>query len=113
MIDSSIVATSLYTIGTELDTLASVNWVALAYTLAYLGCAVAFARASDVVGRRNAFVAAYVLFFAFSLACGFAQNLRQLIAFRSLQGIGGSGKSTYRLSGDTNTNHGKASTLLP
>lgn len=93
MIDSSIVATSLYTIGTDLDSLFSINWVALAYTLAYLGCAVAFARASDVVGRRDAFIAAYVLFFAFSLACGFAKNLTRLIAFRSLQGLGGSGKS--------------------
>lgn len=92
MIDSSIVATSLYTIGTDLDSLSSINWVALAYTLAYLGCAVAFARASDVVGRRDAFIAAYILFFAFSLACGFAKNLTQLIAFRSLQGLGGSGK---------------------
>ncbi|PHH60824.1 hypothetical protein CDD81_1121 [Ophiocordyceps australis] len=91
MIDSSIVATSLYTIGAELHASESVNWVALAYTLAYLGCAVTFARLSDVIGRRNTFVTAYVVFFAFSLACGFAQNLGQLITFRALQGIGGSG----------------------
>ncbi|PHH85924.1 hypothetical protein CDD83_10985 [Cordyceps sp. RAO-2017] len=91
LIDSSIVATSLYTIGADLGTVDSVNWVALAYTLAYLGCAVTFASFSDVVGRRNAFVIAYVIFFAFSLACGFARDLPQLIAFRALQGIGGSG----------------------
>ncbi|KAF7542778.1 hypothetical protein G7Z17_g11284 [Cylindrodendrum hubeiense] len=91
MIDTSIVATSLYTIGLEFDALETVNWVALAYTLAYLGCAVVFARISDIVGRRDAFIAAYVLFFAFSLACGFSQSLNQLIAFRVLQGVGGSG----------------------
>ncbi|KAF4507046.1 hypothetical protein G6O67_005722 [Ophiocordyceps sinensis] len=91
MIDSTIVATSLYSIGAEFDTVDSVNWVALAYTLAYLGCAVTFASFSDVIGRRNAFVVAYVIFFCFSLACGFAQNLPQLIAFRAFQGIGGSG----------------------
>lgn len=91
MIDTSIVATSLYTIGLEFEALETVNWVALAYTLSYLGCAVVFARISDIVGRRNAFIAAYVLFFAFSLACGFAQSLDQLIAFRVLQGVGGSG----------------------
>lgn len=91
MIDTSIVATSLYSIGVDLEALEEVNWVALAYTLAYLGCAVVFARISDIIGRRDAFIAAYIIFFAFSLACGFSTNLEQLIAFRALQGIGGSG----------------------
>ncbi len=91
MLDSSIVATSLFTIGTEFDALASVNWVALAYTLSYLGCAVMFSRMADIVGRRNAFLAAYVIFFGFSLAAGFSTNINQLIAFRALQGVGGSG----------------------
>ncbi|KAF5661842.1 multidrug transporter [Fusarium heterosporum] len=90
MIDTSIVATSLHSIGVDFEVLEDVNWVALAYTLAYLGCAIVFARISDVVGRRDAFIAAYIIFFIFSLACGFAQNLNQLIAFRALQGIGGS-----------------------
>ncbi|KAM0325264.1 hypothetical protein ACHAPQ_008038 [Fusarium lateritium] len=78
-------------IGVDFEVLEDVNWVALAYTLAYLGCAIVFARISDVVGRRDAFIAAYIIFFIFSLACGFAQTLNQLIAFRALQGIGGSG----------------------
>ncbi|KAF4438994.1 hypothetical protein F53441_12676 [Fusarium austroafricanum] len=91
MIDTSIVATSLHNIGVDFEVLEDVNWVALAYTLAYLGCAIVFARISDIVGRRNAFIAAYIIFFIFSLACGFAQSISQLIAFRALQGIGGSG----------------------
>lgn len=91
IIDTSIVATSIYSIGNEFQDVRRVNWVALAYTLSYLGCAVTFARISDVVGRRNAFLAAYIIFFAFSLGCGFAQSLDQLIACRTLQGIGGSG----------------------
>lgn len=91
MIDTSIVATSLYSIGTEFGNVADANWVALAYTLAYMGCAIVFSRISDIVGRRDAFVAAYVLFVAFSLACGWSKNMRQLVAFRALQGMGGSG----------------------
>ncbi|KAG8426740.1 hypothetical protein J3459_007873 [Metarhizium acridum] len=91
MVDTSIVATSLYAIGTEFRDLNNVNWVALSYTLAYMGFAIVFSRISDITGRRDAFVVAYVVFVAFSLACGFAQNLAQLIAFRTLQGIGGSG----------------------
>lgn len=91
MIDTSIVATSLYSIGTEFGNVADANWVALAYTLAYMGCAVVFSRISDIVGRRDGFVAAYVLFVAFSLACGWSKNMRQLVAFRAIQGMGGSG----------------------
>ncbi|KAF5646909.1 major facilitator family transporter [Fusarium sp. NRRL 25303] len=90
MIDTSIVATSLHSIGVDFEVLEDVNWVALAYTLAYLGCAIVFARISDIVGRRDAFIAAYIIFFIFSLACGFAQSINQLVAFRALQGIGGS-----------------------
>ncbi|GAO19274.1 hypothetical protein UVI_02062540 [Ustilaginoidea virens] len=91
MIDTSIVATSLYNIGSEFNDVGNVNWVALSYTLAYMGFAVVFARISDIVGRRDAFVVASVLFVAFSLACGWAQKMHQLIAFRTVQGIGGSG----------------------
>ncbi|KAH8681596.1 major facilitator superfamily transporter [Xylariales sp. PMI_506] len=89
--DSSIVATSLFSIGNEFDDLTTVNWVALAYTLCYLGFAVFFARLSDVIGRRNSFMLAYLIFFGFSIGCGFAQNMKQLIVCRAFQGIGGSG----------------------
>ncbi|KAK4042822.1 NADP-dependent 3-hydroxy acid dehydrogenase [Parachaetomium inaequale] len=91
MLDSSIVATSLFTIAVEFGDVDAINWVALAYTLTYLSCAVLFARVCDVVGRRAAFAAAYVVFIVFSMACGFAQNMGQLIAFRAVQGLGGSG----------------------
>jgi MFS family permease len=91
LLDTTIVATALYTIGVDLDSLTLVNWVALAYTLSYLGCTVVFARIGDIVGRRNAYISAFLIFFAFSLGCGFSQTLNQLIACRALQGVGGSG----------------------
>lgn len=91
LLDTTIVAAGLLTIGEDFRAVESINWVALAYTLSYLGCAVFFARISDIVGRRNAYITALVLFLAFSLGCGFAQTLEQLIALRVMQGIGGSG----------------------
>ena len=91
LLDTSIVATALYAIGAEFNSLQSVTWVALAYTLAYVGFAVIFARFGDVFGRRNAYMAAFIIFFAFSIGCGFSQSLNQLIACRALQGVGGSG----------------------
>ena len=60
-------------------------------SLTPLGFATIFARASDGIGRQEATVIAWVLFGAFSLGSGLAQTLGQLIAFRVLQGIGGSG----------------------
>ncbi|KAJ4149980.1 hypothetical protein LMH87_010751 [Akanthomyces muscarius] len=93
MIDTSVVSTCLYTIGSEFKATQSVNWVALAYSLAHLACAATFAQLSNIVGRRNALIAANTIFFTFSLACGFSQSIAQLIAFRALQGIGGSARS--------------------
>ncbi|KAI1435364.1 major facilitator superfamily transporter [Xylaria sp. CBS 124048] len=90
-LDSSIVVTSLFHIGTEFGDLERLNWVTLAYTLSYLGCAVFLARISDVIGRRDAFFICYILFIAFSIGCGFAHSLQQLIVFRAVQGMGGSG----------------------
>jgi MFS family permease len=90
-LDTSIVATALYIIGVEFHALSRVSWIAIAYTLAYLGCTAIFASLSDVFGRRNAYIAASVIFLSFSVGCGFAQSLNQLIAFRALQGLGGSG----------------------
>lgn len=90
-LDTTIVATALFTIGVDLKSLNAVTWVALSYTLSYLGCAVLFARLADIVGRKNAFISAFVIFCAFSLGCGFSQSINQLIACRTLQGVGGAG----------------------
>ena len=46
---------------------------------------------ADIIGRRDAYISAFIIFFAFSLGCGFAQTLNQLIICRVFQGIGGSG----------------------
>lgn len=91
MIDSSIVATGLLTIAADLGNFDRINWVALAYILAFVGCSAFFARLPDIIGRRNAFLLAYLLFFAFSIGCGCAQNLSTLVVCRAFQGIGGSG----------------------
>ncbi|KAB5540429.1 hypothetical protein GE09DRAFT_1004881, partial [Coniochaeta sp. 2T2.1] len=91
MLDTSIVATSMYTIAAEFDEIEAINWVALAYTLTFLSFAVLFARISDVIGRRDTFLISFVIFIAFSLGCGFAKTLNQLIVCRALQGLGGSG----------------------
>lgn len=89
--DTSIMATSIYTIAIDFDSLAKAFWAILSYQLAYLGFAVIFARLSDFIGRRIAVLSAFVLFVGFSLGCGWARNIDQLIAFRTFQGVGGAG----------------------
>ncbi len=59
--------------------------------MADIGFSVIFARISDGIGRKSAIVVAWILFSGFSLASGLAQSMNQLIVFRAIQGIGGSG----------------------
>ena len=46
---------------------------------------------SDGIGRKEATIIAWIFFGAFSLGSGLATTLNQLIGFRVLQGVGGSG----------------------
>lgn len=89
--DSSILAASLYRIGVEFQEHSLINWVVLAYTLGYIGFIVSSTALSDVIGQRYALLFFYSLFLTFSAACGFAQDVDQLIVFRVFQGVGGSG----------------------
>jgi MFS family permease len=91
LMDTSIMATAVYTISLEFNSLASTFWAVIAYQLAYLGFAAIFARLSDFIGRRVAVIIAFVLFVGFSLGGGWSQNINQLIMFRTFQGIGGAG----------------------
>jgi len=89
--DMSIISTSLFTISVDFADYNPTIWAALAYTLADIGCAVFFTRLSDVFGRKTMSLASFFFFTCFSLACGFAQTVEQLIIFRTLQGIGDTG----------------------
>ncbi|KAI1146553.1 major facilitator superfamily domain-containing protein [Nemania diffusa] len=90
-LDASIVSTSLVTISIELHDFLKAPWVVLAYLLAYLGLAIAFAKFSDVYGRRDSICVAWVLFAGFSVGCALATTMPQLIVCRAFQGMGGSG----------------------
>ncbi|KAI1818551.1 putative MFS multidrug transporter [Poronia punctata] len=90
-LDASIVSTSLVTISIDLHNFLDAPWVVLSYLLAYLGLAIGFAKFSDIYGRRDTLCAAWVLFSGFSIGCGLAQTMTQLIVCRVFQGMGGSG----------------------
>lgn len=114
--DITVAASALYTISTEFDNFRQCNWIVLAYSSAYvgqssihltrnqlpiwhglLGFATVFTRVSEVFNRKTAVIISFIIFIAFSLACGWAKTLTQLIIFRTLQGAGGSGLYTLSM----------------
>jgi EmrB/QacA subfamily drug resistance transporter len=89
--ESTVVATAMPTIVTQLGGLEFYSWVFSAYMLASTTTVPLFGKLSDIYGRRPIYAAAMVLFLVGSLLCGQAQSIQQLIIFRAVQGLGAGG----------------------
>jgi EmrB/QacA subfamily drug resistance transporter len=89
--ESTVVATAMPTIVTQLGGLEYYSWVFSAYMLASTTTVPLFGKLSDLYGRRPIYAAAMVLFLLGSLLCGMAQSIQQLIIFRVVQGMGAGG----------------------
>ncbi|KAI1100336.1 MFS general substrate transporter [Jackrogersella minutella] len=89
--ETTIIATSLVSISSSLGDSESSNWIVTAYLVTYTGFLIIFARISDLFGRKPTLSTALILFLIFSLACGSAKTMTQLIIFRAFQGVGGAG----------------------
>ncbi len=89
VLDASIVNVALPTIGRALRfTENSLPWVVNAYVLTFGGFLLLGGRLADRLGGRRVFMGGLVLFALASLAGGLAGNAGQLIAARSVQGLG-------------------------
>ncbi|GAM91271.1 hypothetical protein ANO11243_093190 [Dothideomycetidae sp. 11243] len=64
-------------------------WPASAYALTNGSCLLLAGSVADVVGTRHVNLVGCLLISIFILACGFAHNGSELIAFRALQGVAG------------------------
>ena len=73
------------------SSVSQVSWVLNAFNITQAVLLLSFGRLADRFGPRRIFLTSVVVFTAFSLACGFAQNVGQLIAFRIMQGVGSAG----------------------
>src|SRR5437588_4795270 len=89
-IDGTVVNVALPALQSALHaTLADIQWVVESYAL-FLGALLLIGGSlGDLYGRRKIFAFGVVLFSVASAWCGLAPNIRQLIAARGLQGIGG------------------------
>ncbi|WP_454603445.1 MFS transporter [Microbacterium trichothecenolyticum] len=90
-LDHTIVATSLATVAGELGALAQMGWVVVGYTLASTVLLPILGKLGDAAGPRGVFLVSLVLFLVASLACGFAQDMPQLIGARVVQGMSSAG----------------------
>jgi EmrB/QacA subfamily drug resistance transporter len=90
-LDGTIVATALPTITAELGGLNQLSWVVTGYLLASTISTPIYGKLGDLYGRKRVFQAAIVIFLIGSALCGQAQGMGELIAFRTLQGLGGGG----------------------
>ena len=90
-LDGTIVATALPTITAELGGLNQLSWVVTGYLLASTISTPLYGKLGDLYGRKRVFQAAIVIFLIGSALCGQAQGMGELIAFRTLQGLGGGG----------------------
>src|ERR671939_168651 len=81
---------ALPTLLLELHTgLSALVWVLLSYLLAQTVLTLAAGRIADMVGRKKFYVGGFALFTIVSLLAGFATSTGELIAARTLMGVGG------------------------
>jgi EmrB/QacA subfamily drug resistance transporter len=90
-LDSTIVATALPTITADLGGLNQLSWVVTGYLLASTISTPLYGKLGDLYGRKRIFQAAILVFLAGSALCGLSDSMGELIAFRTLQGLGGGG----------------------
>lgn len=89
--EATIVATAMPTVVDQFGGLAHYSWVFSGYMLTSTTTTPVWGRLADVYGRRRPYLVALGLFVLGSLLCGIATSMTQLIAFRTLQGIGAGG----------------------
>lgn len=88
-IDGTVVNVALPALQSGLHaTIGDVQWVVEAYTLFLAALLLTGGSLGDLLSRRKVFAAGVVLFGAASAWCGLAPDIGQLIAARSLQGVG-------------------------
>jgi len=89
-IDSTVVNVALPALQSALHAdIAEIQWVVESYALFLAALILIGGSLGDLYGRRKIFVAGVAVFSAASAWCGLALDIRQLIAARALQGVGG------------------------
>ncbi|KAL4790507.1 major facilitator superfamily domain-containing protein [Aspergillus venezuelensis] len=90
-LDSTIISTAVLDISNNFNSTSKSAWIVTSYLLTYNAFVLLIAKLSDIVGLKPLILASNGVFLVFSIACGVAKSVEQLIIFRAFQGIGASG----------------------
>jgi EmrB/QacA subfamily drug resistance transporter len=90
LMDTTVVNIAIPTLRTEFhSTTSTVEWTVTGYLLSLAVVIPAAGFLSDRFGTKRVFLFAMSIFVVASAACGLAQSIGQLVAFRFAQGVGG------------------------
>jgi MFS transporter, DHA2 family, methylenomycin A resistance protein len=98
-LDVSVVNVAVKTIGTDLGgSVAGLQWVVSAYTLAFATLILSAGALGDRIGAKRVFTGGFAVFTVASAGCGLAPDLAMLIGARVAQGIGAAALASCSLS---------------
>lgn len=89
-LDSTIVSTALPTISRDLNSTSqsAYSWVGVIYLLTCTAVVPVTGKCTDIIGMKPMLYSGIALFVLSSGMCGAASSMKQLIAFRGMQGLG-------------------------
>lgn len=90
-VDSTMVATLLGKMASDLDAQEHISWVATSYLLSCAAFQPLFGKISDVFGRKPVILFSSICFSVGCLLCGISKDLTLLVVGRMITGIGGGG----------------------
>jgi len=104
-VEGTVVTTALPTIVKDLKGFEFISWVFSLYLLTSAVSTPIYGKLADLYGRKNTLSVGIIIFLVGSCLCGLSQNMYQLIAFRTVQGLGAGAifTITYTIVGDVFT----------
>lgn len=103
-LDSTILTASLPTVAKALNASAvEAFWIVASYLLANAVVQPLMAAFADIFGRRSTFFASLLIFTTGTIVCCTAHSVAQMLAGRTIQGVGGGGILSVNLSKHPNT----------
>src|SRR5262245_24330601 len=87
-LEMTVVSTAMPTVVGDLGGIQRYSWVFTAYLLSSTVTVPLYGKLADLYGRKPIMMLGIALFLVVSAASGLAQSMNQLIAFRTLQGLG-------------------------
>ena len=87
-LEATVVSTAMPTVIGDLGGIHYYAWIANAYLLASSVTVPIYGKLADTYGRKPIMLFGIAVFLLGSAACGVAQSMPQLVAFRAIQGLG-------------------------